>query len=123
MWVQVNRLGMVVGVERSLEDPCREDDAVLSGHVVGIDCGRSHAPPGGRVGPGERGEGQGQSQCRRRGRSQGRRRREWSQGKRGGQELLWATTSGVGKHRPKGHMWPLKLFILAQRIILIISKL
>lgn len=49
-WVQVNRLGVVVGVERSLEDPCREDDAVLSGHVVGIDCGRSHAPPGGGAG-------------------------------------------------------------------------
>lgn len=55
----MNRLGVVVGVERSLEDPCREDDAVLSGHVVGIDCGRSHAPPGGRGGARGGGAGRG----------------------------------------------------------------
>lgn len=38
---------MVVGVEGSLQDPSREDDAVLSGHVVGINCRRSHTPSGG----------------------------------------------------------------------------
>lgn len=45
--MEVNRLGVVVGVERSLKDPGREDDAVLSGHVVGINCRRSHTPPAG----------------------------------------------------------------------------
>lgn len=43
----MNRLGVVVGVEGGLKDPCREDDAVLSGHVVGINGGRSHTPPAG----------------------------------------------------------------------------
>lgn len=45
--VEVNGLRMVVGVERSLQDPSREYDAVLSGHVVGINCRRSHAPSAG----------------------------------------------------------------------------
>lgn len=34
-----------MGVERSLQDSSREDDAILSGHVVGINCRRSHTPP------------------------------------------------------------------------------
>lgn len=45
--MEVNGLGVVVGIERSLQDPGREDDAVLSGHVVGVNCRRSHAPPAG----------------------------------------------------------------------------
>lgn len=40
---------MVAGVEGSLKDPGREDNAVLSGHVVGINGRRSHTPPGGEV--------------------------------------------------------------------------
>lgn len=44
--VEVNGLGVVLGVERSLQDPSREDYDVLSGHVVGVNCGRSHTPPG-----------------------------------------------------------------------------
>lgn len=39
-------LGVVAGVEGSLEDPSRKDDPVLGGQVIGIDCLWGHAPPG-----------------------------------------------------------------------------
>lgn len=45
--MKVNGLRVVMGVERSLQDPGGEDDAVLSGHVVGINCRWSHAPSAG----------------------------------------------------------------------------
>lgn len=43
-------LGVIAGVEGSLEDPSRKDDAVLGGQVIGIDSLWGHAPPG----PGDR---------------------------------------------------------------------
>lgn len=39
-------LGVVAGVERSLQDASGEDNAVLGGQVVGIDGLWGHAPPG-----------------------------------------------------------------------------
>lgn len=39
-------LGVVAGVEGSLQDAGGEDDPVLGGQVVGVDGLRGHAPPG-----------------------------------------------------------------------------
>lgn len=40
-------LGRGTGVKRGLEDAGREDDLILGGRVVCIDCWRCHAPPAG----------------------------------------------------------------------------
>lgn len=47
-------LGVVAGVEGSLQDAGREDDPVLGGQVVGVHGLRGHAPPGAGGGTGDR---------------------------------------------------------------------
>lgn len=47
-------LGVVAGIEGSLEDPSRKDDPVLGGQVIGIDSLWGHAPPGQGGGTGHR---------------------------------------------------------------------
>lgn len=45
-------LGRRTGVKRGLEDASREDNLILGGRVVCVDCRRCHAPPAGtRTGP------------------------------------------------------------------------
>ncbi len=41
---RINSLGVLAGVERRLEDPGRKDDLVLGRGVIGVHCGRRHAP-------------------------------------------------------------------------------
>lgn len=41
-----NSLGVIAGIEGSLENPSRKDDPVLGGQVIGIDSLWGHAPPG-----------------------------------------------------------------------------
>lgn len=40
-----NTLWMVPGIEGSLQDSSRKNDAVLGGHVIGVHSGWGHAPP------------------------------------------------------------------------------
>lgn len=47
-------LGVVAGIEGSLEDPSRKDDPILGGQVIGIDSLWGHAPPGRGGGTGHR---------------------------------------------------------------------